>query len=444
VRRRILGSILAVTAIALVLLGVPLAMVISRLDHSQEVTRLQREATLAAGAVPASGLGGADPIEPPTADGRPTLFGYYGLDGRLVYGKGPALADPATRSAAQGRVTQRSAAGHLVVAVPIATGETVTGAVRADASLGPVNARIYRSWAVIGLLGAAALGVAAIIGHRQARRLANPVTRLARTMSELGEGDFTARFQPATGIPEVDHAGRALDRTAANLSELVERERSFSADVSHQLRTPLAGLRLTLETALLADDQTAHETLVGAVAEVDRLEATVEELLAHARNTGRPQAIVDFEQIVAVADSRWHGRLAADGRPLRTTVGQVEPVRASATALTQILDVLLDNAFTHGQGAVTVTVRRAGPGTAVDVSDEGPGIDRDPEAIFGRGVSLSNSHDGNGHTRNGQESNGIGLALARGLAQSQGGQLVLARRGPGPTFSLILPPCPPS
>jgi signal transduction histidine kinase len=136
-----------------------------------------------------------------------------------------------------------------------------------------------------------------------------------------------------------------------------------------------------------------------------------------------------------VADRRWHGRLAADGRPLRTTIEQVEPVRASATALTQILDVLLDNAYIHGRGAVTLKVRRAGPGAAIDVSDEGPGIDQDAETIFGRGISRSN---GNG------AGNGIGLALARSLAHVQGGQLVLASPGPGPTFSLILPTCPPS
>jgi signal transduction histidine kinase len=289
-----------------------------------------------------------------------------------------------------------------------------------------LHARVYRSWAAIGILGAAALAVAAVIGHRQARRLAGPVTGLAVAMERLGEGDFTVRVTSDKGIPEVDRAAHALDVTAANLGNLVERERSFSADVSHQLRTPLAGLRLTLETALLADDRSAHETLSDAVTELDRLEATVEELLAHARNTDRPQEIVDFQAIMAIADRQWHGRLAADGRPLRTTVEPVRPVRASATAVTQILDVLLDNAATHGRGAVTVNVRRAGPGAAVDVSDEGSGIEQDPETIFGRGISHTNGH-------------GIGLALARSLAQSQGGQLVLARSRPNPVFSLILP-----
>jgi signal transduction histidine kinase len=437
-RRRILGSILAVTAIGLILLGVPLAVVVGRLDRSQELTRLQREATLAAGAVPASGLGGPDPVEPPTADGRPTLFGYYGIDGRLVYGKGPGSPDAATRAALSGHVTQRSGSGQMVVAVPIEVGETVTGAVRAGTAIDPVNDRIYRSWAAIGILGAIALAVAALIGHRQARRLAKPVTELSGAMTRLGEGDFTVRVKPATGIPEVDHAGQALDRTAANLSDLVERERSFSADVSHQLRTPLAGLRITLEMALLTNDRTTEETLTDAIAEVDRIEATVSELLAHARNISRPQATVDFGEIASVADSRWHGRLAADGRPLRLTVDQVPPVRASATAVTQILDVLLDNAATHGRGAVTVTVRPAGQGTAIDVTDEGPGVDQDPETIFGRGFSHPN---GNG---NGTSHKGIGLALARSLAQAEGGQLVLARRHPNPTFSLILPPCPPS
>src|SRR6202011_2426278 len=97
-------------------------------------------------------------------------------------------------------------------------------------------------------------------------------------------------------------------------------------------------------------------------------------------------------------------QMAAAGRPLRTKVDHVPVAQASSTAVDQILDVLVDNAVNHGQGTVTLHVRRAGPGVAIDVTDEGDGIHKDPESIFGRGVSRTNGH-------------GIGLALARSLAE---------------------------
>jgi signal transduction histidine kinase len=207
----------------------------------------------------------------------------------------------------------------------------------------------------------------------------------------------------------------------------MQRERAFSADVSHQLRTPLAGLRITLESALLSNHRDPHETLTDAIAELDRLEATIQELLAHARDTSRPREIVDFASVLSQAENRWHSQMAVAGRPLRTKVDAVPPTRASTTAISQIVDVLIANAVHHGQGAVTVHVRRAGPGVAVDVEDGGPGIDQDPEAIFGRGISRGDGH-------------GIGLALARSLAQAEGGQLLLRQARPHPIFTLVLPP----
>jgi signal transduction histidine kinase len=111
---------------------------------------------------------------------------------------------------------------------------------------------------------------------------------------------------------------------------------------------------------------------------------------------------------------------------LRTNVDQVPAVRASTTAVTQIVDVLIDNAVTHGRGSVTVNVRRTGPGVTLDVADEGPGIDQDVETVFGRGVSRSDGC-------------GIGLALARSLAPAEGGKLLVRRAAPAPVFSLILP-----
>jgi signal transduction histidine kinase len=276
-------------------------------------------------------------------------------------------------------------------------------------------------------LGAAAVGISALIGLWQSRRLTRPVDRLARSATQLGHGDFSVRTQPA-GIPELDAVADALDSTATRLDTMLARERSFSADASHQLRTPLAALRMQLEMARL-DPTVDRATLIDeSLAEVDRLESTIDDLLALARDTHEGRAPLPVDAVVEELDQSWHGSLAADGRPLRTTVDPGTPtVHASSAAVRQVLDVLVDNAATHGSGTVTLRARAAGTGLAIEVSDEGAGIrGDDPERVFQR-------------RRTDDQRHGIGLALARSLAEAEGGRLVLERAAPEPVFAIVLP-----
>jgi signal transduction histidine kinase len=268
--------------------------------------------------------------------------------------------------------------------------------------------------------------VAAVVGRRQARRLTTPVRALATTAARLGEGDFGARAA-RSGVPELDEAAAALDVTASRLGDLVERERAFSADASHQLRTPLTALRLTLESALEDPSSDARTSIAHAVDEVDRLQTTIEELLALARDAPHPRAPVDLATLVDEVDTRWHGTLAAAGRPLRTTVDDdLPPVVASTPAVRHVIEILVDNAVVHGGGAVAVHVRRAPGGVSVEVSDEGAGVDGAAGDVFARRSASDQGH-------------GIGLSLARSLAEAEGGELVLRRAAPNPLFALLMP-----
>jgi signal transduction histidine kinase len=267
-----------------------------------------------------------------------------------------------------------------------------------------------------------ALGGATVLARRQASRLADPVVRLARQAVDLGRGDFTTRAA-LSGIEEVDVVATALDDSAARLADLLARERSFSADVSHQLRTPLTGLRLRLERARA--DAPSEPHVQDALDEIGRLEATVEHLLALSRDRHPVGAPLDVTEVLAAALSRWRPRYQAARRELQIDAPRPRVVvRASNLSIGQVLDVLLDNALRHGSGTVTLRARAAAGGLVIEVSDEGPGIAEDRrDRVFDR-------HEGHG--------SGIGLALARSITEAEGGRLLLASGRP-PCFQVVLP-----
>jgi signal transduction histidine kinase len=273
------------------------------------------------------------------------------------------------------------------------------------------------------LIAAGALLVAALLAFWQARRLTKPVDELVDAAERLGEGDFVVRNKPS-GIAELDDVGGALDRTAERLGDLIARERAFSADASHQLRTPIAGMRVRVESALSTPDADPRAALEEMLVPIDRLEATVDDLLTLARDTHADRSPLDVARLVHESEDAWRSRFTAEGRELRV---EIEPDMAcpplAEPAASQVLDVLLANALEHGAGAVTLRARH-GPGAVIlDVTDEGTAR-LDGSTIFERRVGRTN---------------GIGLALARTLAEAEGGRLVLERPGPQPVFSLILP-----
>ena len=201
----------------------------------------------------------------------------------------------------------------------------------------------------------------------------------------------------------------------------------FSEDASHQLRTPLTSLRVTLEAARLDPAADRDQMIDTAIDEVDRLDRTIDDLLTLAREDPSTHARADVAAVLAALDDDWHGRLATVDRPLAVSVDpSVATVVISERALRQILDVLVENAVRHGSGAISLRARNASAGLVIDVSDEGPGVTGDTERIFERRVSTA------GRT-------GIGLALARSLAEAEGGRLLLAAAGARPTFSVVLP-----
>ena len=428
-RRRITEAIVGVTALILLALGIPLALAVHQSILNSEVVELQGVAarTLAEVAVP------LDPVQLAgirTESDAPPPFSVYDAGGHLIFGNGPAEPDRAVRLALRG--TQSSFTDReIVVATPIiddsAGGEKVIGALRAVESLDDVDHRSWVGWGVMVASAAAALGLAWLIARRVARRLSRPVVDLAAAASALGTGGSGGTSGAGrvvvptapTGVAEIDTLATALADSSVRISEAMERERRFSADVSHQLRTPMTGLRLVLEAARDHPDPAAIDR---ALQEVARIESTTDHLLALARGAIPAGSGAQLDTAAASAVRRWTDRPLATGRVV--TLVATDPVRASAApaSVDQILDILLENALLHGAGTVSVTQRRLAGGGAISVTDEGEGVAvEDAERIFARGEGRRT---------------GIGLALARSLAEAEDGRLLWSQIYPLQTATL--------
>ncbi|MFB9834394.1 sensor histidine kinase [Actinoallomurus acaciae] len=422
-RRRIVMLTVLSAILAISLFGVPLAAGVAHYYMADERSELTRFATEATVTVSGAQLSGRDPTELPSTEPGVQLA-VYDHAGRRIGGDGPAVADVAVRGALHGVPANGQDGSDLVVTVPVANNEHVTGAIRAAAGKMFVYRRVARTWLLMLAVACAAVLITALLARRQARRLARPLEEMSAMAERLGDGDFSVRARPS-GIPEIDSTGASLSTTAGRLGDLLARERAFSADASHQLRTPLTGLRLQLESMLDAPGRTRAEEINQAMAEADRLQRTIDDLLALARDVPRHNEPLDLDGLLEEARETWQADPAGKGRPLRIRVDPDLPATGASTAAArQILHVLLDNAIRHGAGTVTVNVRDAGEALAIDVSDQGPGIERSPDELFRRRTETA------GH--------GIGLAMARRLAEAEGGRLRLARPSP-PTFTLLLP-----
>ncbi len=423
-RRRILVAMVAVTVVAIVLFAIPLAIALGDLHREEEFVRMERAAAQAATEIPLGFPKLGDRVEVRRHGAR--LIGLYDAQGRRIAGSGPLRGDAIVRAGLRGEVKDLETGPRLVASLPVTRAEKVVGAFRVSVDRSVVTDRTRRSVLLMTLLGVAVVGISAGIAVWQSRRLARPVARLAGVATRLGHGDFTVTTEKS-GVPEVDAVGEALDRTARRIDRLITRERRLSEDVSHQLRTPVTSLRVTLEAARLDPAADRDRAIDEAIVEVDRLERTIDDLLALARAEPSVRPETELDEVLRRVDSAWEARLARVRRTLRVSFERGLPtVAVSDRAVGQILDVLVDNAARHGAGTITISARPASGGVMVEVADEGPGVVGDPESVFERRVS-----SGGG--------TGIGLALARSLAEAEGGRLVLRNAGPRPVFVLVLP-----
>jgi signal transduction histidine kinase len=429
VRTRVTAAITIVAVLAVGLFAVPLAVAAERLFREQIFDRLARDASRAAAEVPLDDSGNL-PVPLPKPLDKRTQLGLYNRAGKLVTGSGPAV-DLAAGQVANTPVSQRHHIGNeLVVTVPVRV-EHGSTAVRAAAPYDEVTDRAIVAWGLMAGLALAVLGIAAVLARYQAARIAAPLEQLTHDANALGTGNFSIRAR-STGLREADEASLALQATASRLEQLLDRERTFSADASHQMRTPLTALRLGLETAMITPGADLQSVIQEALRRIDRIDATLAELLA-LRREGTSTGPVDVAGVLqAGLRSRWAELAEGAARPIELrTDPDLPAAQGTAAVIDQVVDVLVSNAIEHGAGPITVTARAGGTGVAIDVADQGPGLTPEAQRTAFTRRPPGTSTPGGG--------SGIGLALARELAEAAGARLVLTRSGARPVFSLVLP-----
>ncbi|MFE6223262.1 MULTISPECIES: HAMP domain-containing sensor histidine kinase [unclassified Streptomyces] len=405
-RRRLITSTLAVVLVVISVFGVSLVLVETRTITSSAQESVDAEALRIVSIVDSRLIGG-EPVNPDilAEQSGAKRYALITIPGRPPIEIGARPTGSVIRGYAEGE-----------------RGETVI----VEESRSAVTSEVGSTALIIVAVAGLAVIAAVLLAVRQANRLASPLTDLAETAERLGSGDPRPRHK-RYGVPELDRVADVLDASAERIARMLTAERRLAADASHQLRTPLTALSMRLEEVALADDlDTVKEEATIALTQVERLTDVVERLLTNSRDPRSGSAVAfDIDEVVKQQIEEWRPAYRSAGRAIVRSGKQGMRAIGTPGAVAQVLAALIENSLMHGGGTVALRTRVIGNQSVIEVTDEGPGVPADLGArIFERAVS-------------GRSSTGIGLAVARDLAEADGGRLELLQLQP-PVFALFL------
>lgn len=450
--RRLLFSYLSLTLFVLLLLEIPLAVSYARNERNDLASKVERDA-MALGAI------SEDTLEHDTSTDRgrlATIASTYadGTGGRVlvVDADGNALVDtnppfPGERSFASRPEIQQALAGQvatgtrhsdtlgvnlLYVTVPVASGGAIDGAVRITYPTTAIDSRVHRYWLMLGAIAAVVLAAAVLVALRFARATVRPLAELERAAEAAGEGDLAARA-PLDGPPEIRSVARRFNEMVGRLEDLVTSQEEFVADASHELRSPLAALRLefdNLEREAPPESRASFEAVSG---ELERLSAVVDALLALARadeKTSVPVRI-DIEAVIDGRTALWSALCQEHGVALVSNVESGLTASATPGRLETILDNLLANALQASPAGATIAISagRVGESAEIRVSDEGSGMTP---------AELDRAFDRFWRRSGDSEGSGLGLAIVRRLVRLDGGVAELRARPDTPGLEALV------
>jgi len=346
----------------------------------------------------------------------------------LPYGSRPEIRTALAGGRAQGeRHSDTLGEDLLYTAVPVTNNGRVVGAARVTQSIEAVHDRVRRGVLALVAIGGFALLVGLGVAWLLANSLSKPLRSLAGTARRVEAGDLEARAEEA-GPAEQREVATAFNDMTDRLGTVLAAQREFVANASHQLRTPLTGLRLRLESARAKSGPDAEPELEAAEREVERLARLLSSLLTLAREGDRPgpSRPVSLARAAERAQERWTASAEQEGRTLELVGDGDATIAASEEDLAILLDNLIENALRYSPSRVVVDWGRDGSEAWLAVLDEGPGLAPGEETQlferFARGSA--------GHKRSGT---GLGLAIVDTLARRWRGRAALANRLEGGT-----------
>jgi signal transduction histidine kinase len=453
--RRLLFTYLTFALLILVVLEVPLGYVQHRNEQQHAFEQLEHDAeVLAAFVDTALNSGDVAQVDILAHESAQRLGGYIDIvdaAGTLMSSTHEEQHPPRSLAAAadirsvldgQGRVSTRTAVSAGVdvmsVAVPIHPGVTAQGAIRVTVATAALTARIEHFWLLLVAAGIIVLVVAAVTAVALARWISRPVRALEQATRQVADGTPPPPLSTTTGPPELRHLAVTFSAMAHRLQGLIASQRAFIGHASHQLKTPLAALRLRLENLEPDIADAGGRNLRAALAETDRLARLVDTLLAMARAEQATRPAVPIDLAAAVADRilLWEALAAVQNVRLSATGAGEGRVLAAPGTVDQIIDNLLSNALRAAPRGSTVTLTwraaspAAGPPMAeLHVIDKGPGLS--PEHCL---KALEPFWRAPGAPAGGT---GLGLALVRELAGAGGGGVAL-RPGDGAGIDAVV------
>jgi signal transduction histidine kinase len=437
VRNRLVGTYVLLLCMVLLALEIPLAVSLTNRETERvEADRLADATRFASLAAPALRSGELESV----TDELRRYHDLYGIatmlvdqDQRVLSVFGPPVADAglAIRGALAGRQVGTPDTlwpweeRPLVVAVPVSDGGAVLGIVLTASPTRHNRRAIMLTWVELGLGGLLAVAACLVTAYRLAGWVLRPVTRLDAAAHEIAAGDSAARVQPGLGPPELRRLSASFNEMADAVAESLERQRSFVAHASHQLRNPLTVLRLRVEDlgGQLADPAAKADHQI-ALEETDRLADVLDGLLALARAERGRHRLEDVDAVALTRARAQAWQPLTERRGIDLVVDAPDeplPARLVATALDQSLDALIDNAlkFTPAGGRVEVSVAASGDDVEVAVRDTGPGMTDDQcrraTERFWRAPDAQNV-----------DGAGLGLSIVTVLIEASGGRFTLA------------------
>ncbi len=421
---------------------VPLGLLVQQLAHERALAQAERQTAIVVSVlaltteaqtveqVLATVQGGAAP------GGEAGRLAIHGLADELV-GISHADPDDVALAAAQRQTLVTEVDGGLAYLEPVEVADNTVAVVEAYVPDAALTDGVRRAWVALAAVAAGLVIGSVLVGDRLATRVVRPARHLAGAASALGDGDLEVRVEPS-GPRELAEAGVAFNQMADRLAAMRTAEREMVADLSHRLRTPLTGLRLDVEAleegvVRPADGDDRHRTVARIRQAIAALEHEIDALIRTTRQAAAeepaPLQRCDASEVVRERMAFWSAVAADQERQCRVLAPPTPaPVPVPASDLAAALDAVLGNAFRYTpQGtALEVAVSRRDGWVGVRVDDAGAGID-DPDRALRRGAS-------------GRGSTGLGLDIARRVAEDAGGSVNVDRAALGGASVVMLLP----